>query len=401
MSLLPFADAKAKLLAAARPLAATENLDLADATGRVLAEDLRSAIDVPGFDNTAMDGYALAAADAPTAGARLPVSQRIAAGDFPAPLAAGSAARIFTGAPLPPGADCVVMQEGCREADGAVTIDSPPVAGQHVRRAGSDIARGSVALPAGTRLSAAALGLAASIGIARVTVRRRLKVAIFFTGSELVMPGQALAPGRIYNSNRYVIRGFLQQAGAEVIDLGIVRDDREATRAALREAARDADLILSSGGMSEGEEDHVKPALAAEGRVDVWKIAAKPGKPLAFGEVRRDRDAVPFIGLPGNPVSVWANLVTLVRPFLRAMEGDRALEPPLLRLRADFAYTVGGNRLEWVRVRCNQSGGLDLYHTQDSAVLSSAVWAHGLAPLPAGATVRPGDLVDFLPGPPR
>lgn len=397
MALISFAAAKAALLAAARPLADGEALDLADAAGRVLAEDLRATIAVPGFDNTAMDGYALRAADAQAPGARLPVSQRIAAGDFPPPLAAGSAARIFTGAPLPVGADTIVMQEDCREADGIVTIALPPAPGQHVRRAGSDIAAGAVALPAGTRLTAAALGLAASLGIARVQVRRRLRVAVFFTGSELAMPGTPLAAGQIYNSNRYVIRGFLHEAGAEVIDLGIVRDDREATRAALREAARRADLIVTSGGMSEGEEDHVKAAVEAEGRVDVWKIAAKPGKPLAFGEVRVDGRSAAFVGLPGNPVSVWVGLLTLVRPFMRRIEGDRESEAPPLSLRADFDYAVKGNRLEFVRVRRNDAGGLDLYRTQDSAVLSSAVWADGLSPLPAGATVRRGDRVDFLP----
>lgn len=401
MSLLPFADAKNRLIAAARTPGETEMLDLAEASGRVLAEDICSPIDVPGFDNTAMDGYALRAADAGSVGTRLPVRQRIAAGSFPEPLAAASAARIFTGAPLPAGADAVVMQEDCREADGIVDIQVPPAIGQHVRRAGSDIARGSVALPAGTRLSAAAMGLAASIGVARVRVRRRLKVAIFFTGSELVMPGTPLTAGQIYNSNRYVLRGFLREVGAAVIDLGIVRDDLGATRAALREAAREADLILTSGGMSEGEEDHVKPAVEAEGRIDVWKIAAKPGKPLAFGEVSSGGRSVAFVGLPGNPVSVWAGLVTLVRPYLRAMEGDRELEPPLLKLRADFNYAVKGNRLEFVRVRRNDQGGLDIFHTQDSAVLSSAVWADGVAPLAAGTAVRPGDLVDFLPGPPR
>ena len=398
---LPFADAKARLIAAARAPGETEMLDLAEASGRVLADDLRSPIDVPGFDNTAMDGYAVRAADAASAGTRLPVSQRIAAGSFPEPLATASAARIFTGAPLPAGADAVVMQEDCREADGVVTVEIPPVAGQHVRRAGSDIARDSVALPAGTRLSAAAMGLAASIGVASVRVRCRLRVAIFFTGSELVVPGTALAAGQIYNSNRYVLRGFLREMGTEVIDLGIVRDDLEATRAALREAAREADLILTSGGMSEGEEDHVKPAVEAEGRIDVWKIAAKPGKPLAFGDVTSGGRAVAFIGLPGNPVSVWAGLVTLVRPFLRAMEGDRELEPPLLKLPADFDYTVKGNRLEFARVRRNANGGLDIFRTQDSAVLSSAVWADGVAPLPAGTVVSPGDMVDFLPGPLR
>lgn len=401
MPLLSFAEAKSKLIDTARSVDDTESMDLADAAQRVLAEDLRSSIAVPGFDNTAMDGYAVRAEEAASPGAQLPVSQRVAAGESPPALKPGTAARVFTGAPLPAGADAVVMQEDCSEAGGVVTIAAPPSRGQFVRLAGSDIASGSIALPKGTRLTAAAMGLAAAIGVARVQVRRRLKVAVFFTGSELLMPGTPLSAGKIYNSNRYVIRGFLASAGADIIDLGIIRDDREATREALRDAARSADLIVTSGGMSEGEEDHVIPALEREGRVDVWKIASKPGKPLAFGEVHAHDRQVPFIGLPGNPVSVWSGLMTLVRPYLRRMEGDRELEPNPLRLRADFDYTVKGNRLEFVRVRANADGGLDLFRTQDSAVLSSAVWADGVAMIPAGTTVRPGDLVDFLPGPPR
>jgi molybdopterin molybdotransferase len=237
------------------------------------------------------------------------------------------------------------------------------------------------------------------VGIARVPVFRRLRVAIFFTGSELLMPGQPLMPGHIYNSNRYVMRGFLQDLGAEIIDLGIIRDDRDATREALRRAAAAADVIVTSGGMSEGDEDHVTAAVKAEGRIDVWKIASKPGKPLAFGAVQSgDREAA-FIGLPGNPVSVWAGMLVLVMPFLRRCQGYTDLEPGRQRLRADFGYTVKGNRMEFVRVRRNDRGGLDIYPTQDSAIISSAVWADGLASIPAGATVKPGDAVDYLPGP--
>jgi molybdopterin molybdotransferase len=333
------------------------------------------------------------------AGARLPVTQRIAAGDVAAPLQPGSAVRIFTGAQVPDGADAVIMQEDC-EADGdSVVINQLATAGQHVRLKGSALTEGKPILTRGSRLSAAAMGLVASVGIPEVTVCRRLKVAIFFTGSELVMPGDPLPPGHIYNSNRYVMRGFLQDLGAQVIDLGIIQDERQATRDALREAARAADLIVTSGGMSEGDEDHVTAAVKAEGHIDVWKIAAKPGKPLAFGEVCVDGKSAAFIGLPGNPVSVWSGLLTLVAPFLRKSLGLSRIEPEPLSLRADFEYTVKGNRMEFVRVRRNEQGGLDIYPTQDSAIISSAVWSDGVSPVAAGHTVRPGDLIDFMPGP--
>ncbi|MBM4182176.1 MAG: molybdopterin molybdotransferase MoeA [Betaproteobacteria bacterium] len=399
MALLPFAEAKSALLASARVMADVEEVDLADAFGRVLAADLVSPMTVPPFSNAAMDGYALRAADAAGPGARLPVSQRIAAGDVPSPLATGSAARIFTGAQVPEGADSVVMQEDC-EADGdAVIVRQPPVPGQHVRLRGSDLTQGKTLLTAGSRLSAAGLGLVASVGIGRVPLFRRLKAAIFFTGSELVMPGQPLPAGHIYNSNRYVMRGFLGDLGVDILDLGIVADDRAATRAALRRAAAEADLILTSGGMSVGEEDHVIDAVKAEGHIDVWKIAAKPGKPLAFGAVVADARETAFIGLPGNPVAVWSSLLTLVAPYIRRCQGLTRIEPERQRLRADFGYTLKGNRLEFVRVRRNERGGLDLYPTQDSAVISSAAWADGVALIPAGATILPGDVVEYLPGP--
>ena len=399
MSMLSFDAAKTSLLASARPVAEIERLDLALAFGRALAHDLVSPLTVPPFNNAAMDGYAVRAADLAAPTTRLPVSQRIAAGDVAAPLAPGSAARIFTGAAVPDGADTVVMQEYCTVEGDHVAIACQPPRGEYVRLAGADIQAGQVILTAGARLTAAAQGLAASVGIAEVPVFRRLKVAIFFTGSELTMPGEPLSPGHIYNSNRYVMRGFLADLGAEVIDLGIIRDDREATRAALRRAAAEADLIVTSGGMSEGDEDHVTAAVKAEGRIDVWKIASKPGKPLAFGAVNSGGREAAFIGLPGNPVSVWSGLVTLVAPFLRRLQGYAVIEPARQQLRADFDYTVKGNRLEFIRVRRNDRGGLDVYPTQDSSIISSAVWADGVAAIPAGATVKPGDLVDYLPGP--
>ncbi|HET6721049.1 MAG TPA: gephyrin-like molybdotransferase Glp [Rhodocyclaceae bacterium] len=397
--MMSFEAAKAALLASARPLAESENLDLALAFGRALASDLVSPLTVPPFNNSAMDGYALSAADLVAPNTRLRVSQRVAAGDVARPLQPGTAARIFTGAAVPDGADTVVMQEYCSVAGDFVTIAHQPPRGEFVRLAGADIAAGQVILQRGARLSAAALGLAASVGIAEVPVFRRLKVAIFFTGSELTLPGTPLEAGHIYNSNRYVMRGFLAELGAEVIDLGIVRDDREATRAALRQAAATTDVIVTSGGMSEGDEDHVTAAVRAEGRIDVWKIASKPGKPLAFGAVTSGGREAAFIGLPGNPVSVWSGLLTMVAPFLRRTQGYAAIEPGRQRLRADFEYTVKGNRMEFIRVRRNERGGLDVYPTQDSSIISSAVWADGVASIPAGSRIQPGDLVDYLPGP--
>lgn len=396
---MSFAAAKATLLASARPLAETENLDLALAFGRALASDLVSPLTVPPFNNSAMDGYAVRAADLLAPNTRLIVSQRVAAGDVALPLQPGTAARIFTGAQVPDGADTVVMQEYCSVDGDFVTIANQPPKGEFVRLAGADISAGQVILKRGARLSAAALGLAASVGIAEVAVFRRLKVAIFFTGSELTLPGSPLEAGHIYNSNRYVMRGFLAELGAEVIDLGIVRDDREATRAALRQAATEADVIVTSGGMSEGDEDHVTAAVQAEGRIDVWKIASKPGKPLAFGAVRSGEREAAFIGLPGNPVSVWSGLLTMVAPFLRRTQGYAEIEPARQVLRADFDYTVKGNRMEFIRVRRNERGGLDVYATQDSSIISSAVWADGVASIPAGSRIQPGDLVEYLPGP--
>lgn len=399
MALLAFDEAKARLLASALHITDTEILDLGDVFGRVLAEDIISPMTVPPFSNAAMDGYAVCAADVSAPGTCLAVTQRIAAGDVAQALTPGTAVRIFTGAHVPDGADAVVMQEDCAADGEQVVINQVPLAGQHVRLKGSDLTAGRPILTAGSRMSAAAMGLVASVGIAQVQVFRRLKVAIFFTGSELVMPGNPLPPGHIYNSNRYVMRGFLHDLGVEVIDLGIIQDERQATRDALRQAAAAADLIVTSGGMSEGDEDHVTAAVQAEGHIDVWKIASKPGKPLAFGGVTAgDREAA-FIGLPGNPVSVWSGLLTLVAPYLRKSQGLHRIEPEALTLRADFSYTVKGNRMEFVRVRRNDRGGLDIFPTQDSAIISSAVWSDGVAPIQAGVTVSLGDTITFMQGP--
>jgi molybdopterin molybdotransferase len=390
-------EALARMLARAVPLAATETVPTELALGRVLAAAQTSAISVPSADNTQMDGYAVRAADCAGGDARLPVSQRIPAGSVGAPLQPGTAARIFTGAFIPPGADSAVMQEQC-EADGEhVVVRHTPVAGEWVRRTGEDIRAGAEILAAGTRLNPAHLGLAASVGLAALPVVRRPRVAVFFTGDELTMPGQPLAPGAIYNSNRYLLRGLLQGLGCEVTDLGIVPDTLAATRAALRAAAGEHDLIVTSGGVSVGEEDHVKPAVEAEGRLDLWQIAIKPGKPLAFGEVDRADGHAWFVGLPGNPVSSFVTFLLFVRPFLLRLQGAVELAPRAIPLRADFAWPRADRRNEFLRARINAAGGLDLFPNQGSAVLTSMAWGDGLVDNPPGQTIACGDVVRFLP----
>jgi molybdopterin molybdotransferase len=403
--MLSLADALARLAAGAAQacIAGTETVSTFDALGRVLGEDVRSLIDVPPADNSAMDGYALRAADVPAAGTVLPVSQRIAAGTVGQALQPGTAARIFTGAQLPPGADAVVMQEQCEALDGAVRIDIVPAAGLAVRRRGEDVEAGAVVLRRATRLTPQALGLAASVGAGRLAVLRRPRVALMSSGDELVMPGEtppeAMKPGAIYNSNRFMLRGLLQAAGCEVTDLGIVPDQLEATRAALREAASGHDLIVSSGGVSVGEEDHLKAAVQAEGRLDLWQIAIKPGKPLAFGSVRRPEGGVAlFLGLPGNPVSSFVTFLLAGRTVLHALQGMETALPKTLPLRADFELKKADpKRREFLRARLDEQGALQLFPNQGSGVLTSAVWADGLVDLAPATPVRRGDLVPFLP----
>jgi len=419
-------EALARLLSAVVPTGRTETVPTPEAWGRVLARDIVSSVHVPPEDNSAMDGYAVRLADlASGAGSVLPVSQRIPAGQVPRPLAAGTAARIFTGAPVPPGADAVVMQENCEalagDGLGSVRVNEVPVPGMAIRRRGEDVARGQVVLSTGRRLDAAAIGLAATVGMARLDVAARPRVALFSTGDELVMPGEPLPPGAIYNSNRFMLGALLRGQGCEVTDLGNVPDKLDATRAMLREAASGHDLILSSGGVSVGEEDHLKPALAAEGRLDLWAIAIKPGKPLAFGAVRRTAGETPaasalggsgaraqpleggvdmsetwFIGLPGNPVSSYVTFALFVRPLLARLQGAAITVPVSTPMRADFAWPRPDRRREFLRVRRNAQGGLDLFPNQGSGVLTSLAWGDGLADLQPGQAVRPGDLVRFL-----
>ncbi len=385
-----------RLLSRAQPLTDVEHvstLEVERALGRVLAAPVVSTIDVPPMDNSQMDGYALRIVDVPAVPAVLKIGQRIAAGHVGAELAPGTAARIFTGAPVPPGADAIVMQEATVAQGDQVTINELPRQGQWIRRAGIDVHAGATILAAGRRLLPQDLGLAASVGVSELPVKRRMRVAVFFTGDELVMPGEPLPPGRIYNSNRFMLLGLLRALGCDVIDLGIVPDDRAATRNAFARAAQNADLIVTSGGVSVGEEDHVKPAVEAEGALDLWQIAMKPGKPLAFGHVR----GVTFIGLPGNPVSSFVTFLLFVRPFIRIRQGAAEPAPRALDLRADFDWPRPDKRREFLRARFNGNGGLDPYANQNSAVLTSCVWADGLIDNPPSQVIQRGDLVRFLP----
>ena len=388
-------DALADLLARATPLARVESVSTFDADGRVLAQDQVSALQVPPQDNSSMDGYALRCAD--LADGAMPVSQRIPAGSAAQPLQARTLARIFTGAPVPEGADAIVMQEDTETlADGTVRVLRAPQPGQWIRRSGEDVTRGDAVLRAGQRLSPAEMGLAASIGLAELPVAARPRVALFSTGDELVMPGnvppQAMKPGAIYNSNRFFLRAMLQRLGCEVSDLGIVPDQREATVQALREASAGHDLILTSGGVSVGEEDHIKPAVQTLGTLDLWQIAIKPGKPFAYGRV----GAAHFIGLPGNPVSSFVTFALLVRPFLLQLQGATALAPPATRLPAHFDWPRPDKRREFLRVRRNAQGGLDLFANQSSGVLTSVVWGDGLVDNPPGSAIARGDAVSFI-----
>ncbi len=388
--------AAAFMLERARPPAGARSVALDEALGGVLARDVPSPIDVPGYDNSQMDGYAVRAADVAGDGALLPVSQRIPAGALARPLAPGSAARIFTGAPMPAGADTVVMQERCRVEGERVWIPGPAKQGDNVRPRGNDIRAGQVVLEAGERLRPQHLGLAASLGIAQLALHPRLKVAYFSSGDELRLPGEPLGPGQIYNSNRYTLAALIRRVGAEGVDLGRVADTLDATVVALGRAARVADVVVSSGGVSVGEEDHVRAALEQVGELELWRIAVKPGKPLAYGRIG-DAD---FIGLPGNPVSTLVTFCLFVRPFLLRRMGARRLEPRFWPVRAGFEWPRAAQRREFARARLVDRGGgtpvAELHPRQGSDVLSSTTWADGLVEIPEGTTVARGDVLRYL-----
>lgn len=393
-------DALQRVLERIIPLPQSETLPLQQCNARVLAQPVVSELHVPAHDNAAMDGYAVRCEDLREPGAVLQVTQRIPAGSYGAPLQRLSAARIFTGAPIPPNADAVVMQEDTvlvNECEGGVRFNGVVVPGQHIRRAGEDVARGAVVLPSGTRLGPAELGLAASVGCASLAVVRRPRVALFSTGNELVSPGEKapaeMPPGAIYNSNRYFLYTLLQGLGCDVTDLGIVPDRLDATVLALQGAATAHDLILTSGGVSVGEEDHVKPAVEKLGALNLWQIAMKPGKPFAFGQVGNTH----FMGLPGNPVSSLVTFLLLVRPALLKLQGVIDDAPKSIAACADFTWSGTEKRREFLRVRLNAAGHLELFPNQSSGVLTSAVWGDGLVDNPPLTPIAPGDTVRYFP----
>ena len=392
------------LLSHAQTVTESEELTTQAALGRILAENVNSLVDVPPLDNTAMDGYAVRIADVNVPGAILRIAQRIPAGSIGTQLEPSTTARIFTGAPVPPGADAVVMQEDCTLPEGQVEqvqINVIPAVRQWIRRKGEDLTAGKTALVAGTFLRPQELGVAASAGLTHLSVKRRVRVAAFFTGDELALPGEPLKPGGIYNSNRDTLLACLKSLGCDATDLGIVPDRLDATRQALRQASKGHDLIITSGGVSVGEEDHIKPAVTAEGRLDLWQIAIKPGKPLAFGAVRKsdkpeDGEAW-FIGLPGNPVSSFVTFLLFVRPFILKLQGCDVIAPQSYPMRADFDWLKADRRNEFLRVKINSQGGLDLFPNQSSGVLTSASWGDGLVDCPPGEAIKAGDMVKYIP----
>lgn len=384
-------EAISTLLENCERLVDSEQVSLMEATGRTLANDVVAPIDVPPADNSAMDGYAIRYADWKGTDTAISLSQRITAGSVPGKLAEGSAARIFTGAEVPEGADTVVMQEHCSEEAGAVRILKLPVEGANIRRRGQDLATGQTVLTAGHRLRSQDLGLAASLGFAEISVYRRLKVAVMSTGDELREPGEAIQPGQIYNSNRYTMKSQLETWDFEVIDLGVARDEHEAVRDMMSQAAGEADVVVTSGGVSVGEEDHVKAVVEELGAINLWKIAVKPGKPFAFGQVC----GTPFIGLPGNPVSVFVTMLVIARPYLFACQGNADTGVHAVRQIARFSKKAS-QREDYLRVR-SLDDGVQLFTNQSSGVLYSTSWGDGLVRQAVGEEVREGEPVDFLP----
>ena len=396
--LLPIDDALTLLLSKAAQLQETETISLIDAGGRILAEDITSRINVPPADNSAMDGYAIRSADFATPEEKtVKISQRICAGATGTVLAPNTAARIFTGAPIPTGADAVVMQEHCLAANDHVTTSGSISAGTNIRRAGEDIAIGDTILKAGNKLRPQDIGLAASVGISELKVYRRLRVGVFFTGDELQEPGKALKAGQIYNSNRYTLRGLLNNLNCEIIDLGSVEDTLDATRTSMISAAQQTDLVMTSGGVSVGEEDYVRIALEELGQLDMWRINIKPGKPFAFGNI----NGTPFLGMPGNPVSVFATFCIFARPYILKTQGANNTDTQSFKLPAAFEWKQKGSRCEYARARVEQDkagqSSVSIYPHQGSGVLTSTSWANGLVIISPETIVQKGDIVEFIP----
>jgi len=394
--LLSVEAAQRALLDGVSPLTEVRQAGLCDALGQVMSTDVASLIDVPGFDNSAMDGYAVALNKCTVMPQNFKVTQRVPAGMTGSVLEPGCAARIFTGAPIPPGTDAVVMQEEVRVTGDRIEISRPIQAGENIRLQGSAVGCNTVVLTAGQRLEPRHIALAASVGLATLSVYRPLRVGVFFTGDELVHPGTPLEPGQIYNANRYAIRALMNNLGCEVRDLGIVADTLDAICSALKNLAGDCDLVMTTGGVSVGEEDHVKPAVERLGSLSLWRIAMKPGKPLAFGEVGK----IPFVGLPGNPVSAFVTFLLFARPLLLKMQGVRVVQPRILKVRAGFDWQYCKTRREFVRVRIDSTGTepvADLFPRQGSDVLSSIAWADGLVEVREQHTFSRGEWLNFIP----
>ena len=392
-NLMSLEDALSHLLSEAPVVTRVETVGLADSLGRVLAENHYVPADVPPADNSAVDGYALRKQDLHQDQA-IPVSARIPAGEAPNALAPGTAARIFTGSEIPEGADSVVMQERVEVTDAGIIVRAEVTEGQNIRRRGQDLTRGDLALVKGTQVRPHEMGLLASMGVARVPVLARLKVAILSTGDELVDPGTPLAPGQIYNSNRFTLIGLLTQAGCEVALCETLRDKREATRETMLRAAESSDLIITSGGVSVGEEDHVRAVLEESGSLSLWRMAIKPGKPVAFGAI----GGTPVLGLPGNPGSVLVTFLVVGMPYIRKCQGRNHEDPAGERIPADFSVASTSMRREFVRARKEPRGSelvVTAFPNQSSGILSSACWANGLAVIPENTTVSPGDLLTY------
>ncbi|MEE9309383.1 MAG: gephyrin-like molybdotransferase Glp [Cocleimonas sp.] len=405
-TLMPIDLALQHLLDKSQPITSTETLPLSEVCGRILAENIKSAINVPPADNSSMDGYAINSADFSSGDAvALPISQRIPAGTVGTALKPRTVARIFTGAPIPAGADAVVMQEVCVvSGDGdnkTVRITGPIPPNNNIRKAGEDINVGDTLLKAGKKLRPQDVGLAASVGTPTVSVFKRLRVGIFFTGDELREAGETLEEGQIYNSNRYTLRGLLEDLNCDVVDLGTVKDTLNATKSALQKAAKNTDLVMTSGGVSVGEEDYVRIALEEIGKLDLWRIRIKPGKPLAFGHISGTGDIggiddTPFLGMPGNPVSVFITFCIFARPFILKKQGASNTKANSYKVAAAFEWPKAGTRDEYIRVN-HEKGVLELFPHQGSGVLTSTSWANGLALIPAGITVKANDLIEFIP----